>query len=143
MTEIRNGFELDICGFSGTALNKDYAGKAFQLMDKMWKLVKENKLENKGKNIWIYESGDRVFAGVELMESQNSDYCLERKQIRLPQYGYYKHVGPYNLIKQAGEKMKSELRMKGFEPILPYIEIYGHWDSDEKKLETELLISLV
>lgn len=142
MTEIRKGMELDIYGFSGTALNKDYAGKAFQLMDKMWKMVNGNKLANKGKNIWVYESADRVFAGVELLEPRNSDNELERKHVHLLKYGYHKHIGPYNLIKQAGEKMKSELEMQGFEVILPYIEIYGHWDSDENKLETELLISV-
>jgi hypothetical protein len=143
MTEIRKGLELDIYGFSGTALNKDYAGKAFQLMDKMWKLVKGNKLANKGKNVWIYESDDRVFAGVELMEARNSDNGMERKLIQLAQYGYYKHIGPHRLIKQAGEKMKSELKIQGFEAVLPYIEIYGHWDNDESKLETDLLISVV
>ena len=143
MTEIRQGLVLDIYGFSGTASNKDYVGIAFQLMDRMWKLVKGNKLANMGKNIWVYESGDRVFAGVELMESPDSDYGLERKQIQLPQYGYYKHIGPYDLIKQAGEKMKSEVKVQGFETILPYIEIYGHKDNDATKLEIELLMSVI
>ena len=38
--------------------------------------------------------------------------------------------------------MQEELRSKGFETTLPYIEIYGHWNSDETKTETELLMSL-
>lgn len=38
--------------------------------------------------------------------------------------------------------MRYELNQKGFETILPYIEIYGHWDSDESKLETELIMCL-
>ena len=38
--------------------------------------------------------------------------------------------------------MKDELMSKGFETILPYIEIYGHWTNDETKLETELLMCL-
>jgi len=38
--------------------------------------------------------------------------------------------------------MTDELKSKGYEIVLPYIEIYGHWTNDEAKLETELLMSL-
>ena len=67
---------------------------------------------------------------------------LEHKVISLNKYAYYKHVGSYNLIKQAGLDMKSELKLKGYETDLPYIEIYGHWTNDETKCETELFMSL-
>ena len=33
-------FTLDIYGFSGIAVNKDYSGTAFKLMDKMWQIAK-------------------------------------------------------------------------------------------------------
>ena len=48
---ISEPLRLDIYGFSGIAINKDYAGTAFRLMDKMWKAVKSNNLKNKGLNI--------------------------------------------------------------------------------------------
>ena len=133
---------LDIYGFSGTAIGKDYAGTAFKLMDKMWKTVKSNNLKNKGLNIWVYEPNDMVFAGVELDSSPKQDTGLEQKSITLKKYAYYKHVGPYNLIKQAGQTMKDELKRKGLEILNPYIEIYGHWTNDEAKLETELLMCI-
>ena len=38
--------------------------------------------------------------------------------------------------------MKNELKSKGFEIEFPYIEIYGHWNSDETKLEAELIMAL-
>lgn len=38
--------------------------------------------------------------------------------------------------------MADELKNKGYETVLPYIEIYGHWTNDETKLETELLMPL-
>src|SRR5665811_446601 len=63
---INKRLELDVYGFSGTAIAKDYAGTAFKLMDKMWQAVKSNNLSNKGLNIWIYEPNEKVFAGVEL-----------------------------------------------------------------------------
>jgi hypothetical protein len=43
-----NHLTFDIHGFSGTAMNKDYAGTAFKLMDKMWQTVKANNLKTKG-----------------------------------------------------------------------------------------------
>jgi len=52
---INENFTLDIYGFSGIAANKDYAGTAFKLMDKMWQAIKAKELKHKGINIWVYE----------------------------------------------------------------------------------------
>jgi effector-binding domain-containing protein len=90
----------------------------------------------------VYEPDHKVFAGVELNEVPTQDTGLEQKNITLLKYAYYKHIGPYHLIKQSGQNMTDELSRKGFETTLPYIEIYGHWTNDESKLETELLMSL-
>ena len=38
--------------------------------------------------------------------------------------------------------MRNELDAQGYETELPYIEIYGHWNNDETKCETELFMSL-
>jgi len=139
---ISEPLRLDIYGFSGIAINKDYVGTAFKLMDKMSQIVKSNNLKNKGLNIWVYEQDQMVFAGVELNEIPTQDTGLEKKSISLLNYAYYKHIGPYNLIKQAGQNMTDELKSRGYETILPYIEIYGHWTNDETKLETQLVMSL-
>jgi predicted transcriptional regulator YdeE len=139
---INEPLRLEIYGFSGIAINKDYTGTAFKLMDRMWQTVKSSNLKNKGLNIWVYEQDHGVFAGVELNDIPNEDTGLEQKSITLLRYGWYKHIGSYNLIKQAGQNMIDELKNKGYETVLPYIEIYGHWTNDETKLETELLMSL-
>lgn len=139
---INETLQLGIYGFSGTAMNKDYTGTAFKLMDRMWQTVKSNNLKNKGLNIWVYEQNEKVFAGVELNETPIQDTGLEQKTITLIKYARYKHIGSYNLIRQTGQNMTAELRRKGFETILPYVEIYGHWTNDETKLETDLLMSI-
>jgi effector-binding domain-containing protein len=134
---------LEICGFGGMAINKDYVGTAFRLSGRMWEVVKANELKNKGKNIWVYEANDSVFTGVELETSADcSKYGLETKLIDLEKYAYYKHIGPYQLIKQAGREMTGELNRRGLKTIPPYIEIYGHWTGDESKSETELIMCL-
>ena len=134
--------QLSLHGFSGIAKNKDYAGTAFKLMDRMWKIVKSNNLKNKGLNIWVYEENESVFAGVELEEIPNQELGLEQKNIALSKYAYYKHTGPYHQIGQVVQNMISDLKSRGFETCLPYIEIYGHWNKDETKQETELLFCL-
>ena len=94
-------------------------------------------------NIWVYEPGDKVFAGVELENLGNGMFHgLEEKKIYLDRFALYKYIGPYNLIRQVGQNMKAELAGHGFEVKLPYIEIYGHWTNDESKLETDLLMCL-
>jgi effector-binding domain-containing protein len=139
---INTNLSLNMHGFSGIAINKDYAGTAFKLMDRMWQTVKLKNLKNKGLNIWVYEQNECVFAGVELNDILVEDTGLEQKTIILSTYAYYKHIGPYSLIKQAGQNMRDALKSKGLETSLPYIEIYGHFTSDETKLETELLMCL-
>ncbi|HTK81174.1 MAG TPA: GyrI-like domain-containing protein [Bacteroidota bacterium] len=140
--EIRdNVLQLDIHGFGGIASNRDYAGTAFKLSGKMWDIVKSNNIKNKGKNIWVYESEHKVFAGVEL-ENGPAAGGLESKRITLDRYAYFKHIGPYNRIRESGQAMVSELAKRGLEVTLPSIEIYGHWTGDESTSVAELLMAL-
>ena len=133
---------IDIYGFSGTALNKDYAGTAFKLSGKMWQIIKETGIKNKGQNIWVYEPNENVFAGVVLEEPLKNNSTLLYKNITLEKYAYFKHIGSFSLIKQVGQNMIEEIKNRGLQTTLPYIEVYGHWNKDEAKLETELLMSL-
>ena len=139
---VHTPLRIDVYGFSGVAYKKDHVETAFRLSGEMWKAVKSNNLKNKGINIWVYEDDDLVFAGVELEEIPQPYTPLEQKSLMLRKYAYYKHVGPYSLIKQAGLSMQNELKSRGLETSLPYIERYGHWRDDESKLETELIMSL-
>ena len=139
---VNTELKLDVFGFSATAFDKNYAGTAFKLMDKMWQVVKSEGLKNKGMNIWVYEPHDKVFAGVELIDAAKTNTGLEQKSISLKNYAYFKHIGPYSLIKKAGDGMRHELERLGYKTSIPYIEIYGHWTNDESKLETELLMAI-
>ena len=135
-------FHLQIHGFSGMAMNKNYAETAFTLSGKLWQTVRTWGLKTKGMNVWVYEPGENVFAGVELEEPVGKYIGLEEKTIQLANYAYYKHIGSYKMIKVVGNEMRSVLKRKGIRTILPYIEIYGHWSEDETRLETELLMAV-
>lgn len=60
---INSPLSLTLHGFSDIAVNKNYTATAFTLSGNMWKAVKAANLPNKGQNIWVYEDGDKVFAG--------------------------------------------------------------------------------
>ena len=60
----------------------------------------------------------------------------------LGRYAYFKHIGPYNRIKESGQKMTAELAKRGLVVTLPSVEIYGHWTGDENTAVTELFMSL-
>jgi len=139
---INTPLSIDTYGFSGTALNKDYAGTAFKLSGKVWQTIKETGIKNKGQNIWVYEPNESVFAGVALEEPQKNNSALQHKNITLMKYAYFKHIGSFGLIRQVGQNMIEEINKRGLQTTLPYVEIYGHWNNDETKLETELLMSL-
>lgn len=139
---ITETLQLDLYGFGGIAANKDYVETAFRLSGKMWEVVKAHDLKHKGKNIWVYETANRIFAGVELDAPTGSNFGLEKMSLSLAKYARFKYIGPYSGIKEAGQAMTDELTKKGYEIILPYVEIYGHWTSDERKLETELIMCL-
>jgi effector-binding domain-containing protein len=135
---IHQPLTIYVYGFGGTASQGNWVPTLFKLMDRLWQTVRQHNLQSKGKNIWIYETDNVVFAGVEMVETPPSTTALEYKTVTLPQYAYHKHIGPYSAISQAGQAMKVHAASAGFEATLPYVEIYGHHSNDESKLETEI-----
>lgn len=140
--EIRKNFSLELHGFSGQAVNQNYGDTGFRLMNRMWDIVKSRKLANSGLNVWVYDQGDVMFAGVELKGVPPEDTGLQRKKIELQRYAYYKHVGPYSQLKQVYASLRDEIKRRGLSPSYPGLKIYGHMDPDESKLETEILMAV-
>ena len=139
---INKAFNLTLYGFSGTAVNKNYGETGFRLMNKMWETVRANNLKNKGMNVWVYGANEEVFAGVELDTVPQTDTGMQVKQINMNRYAYYKHLGPYSGLAQAYTKMRAYLAENNLKAVSPGLEIYGHWNQDESKLETKILMCL-
>jgi hypothetical protein len=139
---INQPFTIQLYGFSGTATNKEYGKTGFVLMDAMWKEVRQHNLLHKGINYWVYYKDEAMFTGVELEDTPPASSPLQQRLVQLNKYAYYKHIGPYNLLKQAYAGMRNELHNRGIMPGLPGVEIYGHWTDDVTKLETEILMSI-
>jgi hypothetical protein len=136
---IKENFSMALHGVSGIAVDRNWAETGMRLMNTMWERIKVHKLENSGINVWVYEPGNKMLAGIELKGSPPPESGLTPLKIHLPKYVYYLHTGPYNKIPEAFSSVSREMEEKGVKTCLPYLEIYGHWTPDEAKLETEML----
>lgn len=122
--------------------NKGYSHTIFELMDKVWKEVRENGLSHKGMNHVVYEDGHHIFAGIELVLPPGDLSELEKKDVIFEKYAYCKHIGPYGELDRTYESIRSSVKASGESHELPLLEIYGHWNEDESKLETEIFYNL-
>src|SRR5262245_59447508 len=102
---INKSLHVNLYGFAGKVINKNYGAAGKPLMDAMWQQVKSKGIKNKGINYWVYEKGDMLFTGVELEEELPAGSPLELKKITLPRYAYWKHMGPYSQLKEAYNNM--------------------------------------
>jgi predicted transcriptional regulator YdeE len=140
-TRLEN-FKADLYGLSTVVPQADWSRAGVSLMNQMWERIRSRQLGNKGINIWVYESGYRLFTGVELNETPTPEAGLELKQVRIARYVTTKHMGSYSKIKGVYERAVEELLEQGIQTVLPYLEVYGHWQEEESKLETDLIWTL-
>ncbi len=100
----------------------------------------------KNRNHWnqslVYLPGSQIFTGVELKDAGGEFGTLERLEVSLERYARYLHVGPYSAVGAIWPQFISALKQRGEVLQYPNVEIYGHWDADEAKCETTLLIGL-
>jgi effector-binding domain-containing protein len=127
---------------------KRYGEEIIALLNRVWPVLKGNSIPNDGINRVVYDKsgGDcTVFAGVVLgsgAETNPAAAGLERKTVRLTRYAVWKHIGPYHLLPAMGAAMTKALEAAGHLTGWPMVEVYGHWTSDESKLETETFVAL-
>lgn len=133
---------------------KRFGEEIIFLLNQVWPVLKSANIPNDGLNRVVYEAGGTVFAGVILNPGADSlpaaaaaagavgVAALEHKHIRLTRYAWWKHIGPYHLIPKTCAEMTRSLDAQGIRQTLPMLEVYGHWTSDESKLETETFVAI-
>ena len=95
-----------------------------------------------GINHWVYLPDSMIFTGIEWKEPNADVGTLETLDISLDRYVKYLHVGPYSTLGTIWPQLMETLKQCGEKPQHPYLEIYGHWNADETKCETTILIGL-
>ncbi|MDP4103578.1 MAG: GyrI-like domain-containing protein [Bacillota bacterium] len=111
-------------------------------MNQVWEEVKNKKLSHKGINHVVYEFDCMMFVGIELNTPPEEDTLLEKKIVNLDKYAYCKHIGLYSDLDKSYKKIHSVIKASGEQMQSPKMEIYGHWNEDETKLETEIIFNL-
>ena len=62
---IRENFSIELYGLSGVAVNQNWANTGMSLGNNMWQEVKSKNLNHLGINVWVYESANKMFVGVD------------------------------------------------------------------------------
>ena len=118
-----------------------YGDDIRSLLDRVWPILRQNKIPNRGLNHVVYGPNDDVFAGVEadITDTEAATLGLEKRNVQIGQYAYWKHIGPYQLLGNTCAELRKWVDSTGRRAVCPLIEVYGHWSDDESKLETELI----
>jgi len=140
--EIRENLKYHLYGFQAPVPNFKFGETGIALSGRMWDIVKKNNLPHKGINIWVYDDQSRMFAGVEIDPRPANSFGMEERDLYLKKYAWYKHIGPYDLLRDANEKMRQEMQKLGLKYGPPSLEIYGHHGPDASKLETEIVYTI-
>ena len=135
-------FRVTLFGYRGLIKNGIVHASAKPLMDRMWKEVQDRRIKTMGINHWVYLPDSMILTGIELKEPTTDVGTLESLDVSLERYVKYLHVGPYSTLGAIWPQLMEELKQRGEKPQYPNLEIYGHWNADETRCETSILIGL-
>ena len=135
-------YRATLFGYGGFIKDGIVHASAKPLMDKMWNEVQDRRIKTTGINHWVYLPNSMIFTGIELKEPGTDVGTLEKLEVSLDRYVRYLHVGPYSTLGAIWPRLMEALKQQGEKPQYPNLEIYGHWDADETKCETTILIGL-
>jgi len=135
-------FRVSLVGTRRPVDGKCYGEVGQALMKSMWDKVKQLGLKHHGINHWVYLPGDEMFTGLELKETADDLGELHALEVELPRYARYVHVGPYSKLHDTWEALFKQISDDGLTPMVPNLEVYGHYDEDPEKLETTILIKV-
>jgi hypothetical protein len=90
-----------------------------------------------------YFENQEFFAGVVVSAPGISLDSLTTKTLSMNRYAFYKHTGAYTALPEIHAQMVGEIQALSLVQSYPVIEIYGHWNEDASKLETEIIYPLL
>lgn len=139
---VETPFRVGLVGLRGPVVGKSYGPTGQKLMCDMWHELNARKIQTKGINYWAYFPRPEMFTGVELVDPSTKPASFEQLDFSLARYARALHVGPYSELPRVWSDLKAQLTAAGETTGGHGLEIYGHWQQDESKLETTVLIEL-
>lgn len=98
-----------------------------------------------GHNIVFYDLHGpvlKVEVGVQVDKRFDSDGAVVSSAVPAGRVARTLHVGPYGEMHRAHMAIQQWCKANGEEPAGPNWELYGDWNDDESKLETEVFYLL-
>ena len=111
-------------------------------LDVVWSAVRSRPLDGPGRNVAIYHKlgGDDVdlVCGVEIAERFDDIGEVACAWTPSGEAGHATHVGPYHRLGETYDAVAAFVLQAGRRLAPVNWEIYGHWNEDPTKLETEV-----
>jgi effector-binding domain-containing protein len=112
----------------------------------VWNFTKTAGIERPGRHVAVYRDGGDgrlvVEVGVEVDSPFTGDGNVFCSATPGGTVATTVHIGPYDRLGEAHEAVLRWCRDNHHDPAGPNWEIYGHWDDDPEKLETEVFYLL-
>jgi effector-binding domain-containing protein len=112
----------------------------------VWNFIRANNVNPRGRNVAVYrgtETSDLdVEIGVEVGASAVGSGEVALSATPSGEAVTVAHFGPYSLLKDANEAIKSWCAANNRQIAGPSWELYGHWTDDVEKLRTDVFYLL-
>ena len=112
----------------------------------VWSFIKANNITPRGRNVAVYRGTDTselaVEIGVEVAATAAGGGEIVLSATPSGEAVTVAHIGPYSLLKNANDAIKSWCAANNRQTAGPSWEVYGHWTEDESKLRTDVFYLL-
>lgn len=112
------------------------------LLDQVYVQVRAGKIAQSGHNIFVYREGTKdsvtVEIGVEVSGPFETIQEVVHSSTPFGQVASTLHIGPYSDLGHAYDALAQWCQEHKRPPARTYWEVYGDWNEDPTKIETEV-----
>ena len=117
----------------------EFPGLWKQLLDQVYAFLRTSDVRQAGHNVMVYlDDVPNVEVGVEVTASFVSSGPVVSSALPVGEAAVTVHRGPYSGLDGAHRAVLTWCASHGREPAGPRWEVYGDWEEDEARLETEV-----
>jgi effector-binding domain-containing protein len=109
----------------------------------VWQFIRAHQIGGTGRNVAVYfDEAINIECGVEVPPSFGGGGKVLLSATPAGTVAHTEHLGPYHLLGQAHQAIRSWCAGKGRTLSGRNWEIYGHWNDDPSKLSTDVFYLL-
>ncbi|HEX4825791.1 MAG TPA: GyrI-like domain-containing protein [Candidatus Polarisedimenticolaceae bacterium] len=116
--------------------------KLIPLLDRVYVAVRAGQVVQPGQNLFIFRDGSddevTVEIGVEIASPLRAVDGIVSTTTLAGEVARTLHTGPYSGLRDAHQAVRRFIREHGRRHANVWWEVYGHWQNDPAKLETEV-----